>query len=152
MWDQVMAWCLMAPRHYSIQFWSRSMLMYVIHKVLIMFFVGEKLSWIVYRYLSIWRNSDQIWWFVKISLFISSPLSNRSQLNFARWIGWLNLSPLGQYGRHFSDDIFRYILVNEKFCIFIKISLNVVPRDPIDNHPTLVQIMAWYWIGNKPLS
>ena len=31
----------------------------------------------------------------------------------------------------FSDDIFRYIFVNEKFCILIKISLKFVPYGPI---------------------
>ena len=32
--------------------------------------------------------------------------------------------------------------VNEKFCIFIKISLKFVPKVPVDNNPALVQIMA----------
>ena len=48
-------------------------------------------------------------------------------------------SPLGQNGRHFADDIFRCIFVNEKFCILIKISLKFVPKGPIDNNPVLVQ-------------
>ena len=42
--------------------------------------------------------------------------------------------------------------MNEKLCIFIKISLNFVPKGPIDNNPALVQIMAWHQIGDKPLS
>ena len=49
----------------------------------------------------------------------------------------------GQNGRHFTGDIFRCIIVNEKFCIFITISLKFVPKGPIDNNPALVQIMAW---------
>ena len=32
----------------------------------------------------------------------------------------------GQNGRHFADDIFRCIFVNETFCIFIKFSLKFV--------------------------
>ena len=44
----------------------------------------------------------------------------------------------GQNGHHFTDDIFRYILVNEKFCVLIKISLKFVPKGPIDNNPALV--------------
>ena len=55
-------------------------------------------------------------------------------------------------GRHFADDIFRCIFVNEKFCILIKISLNFVPTGPIDNISALVQIMAWRCPGAKPLS
>ena len=43
--------------------------------------------------------------------------------------------------------------MNEKvFFILITISLKFVPRDPIDNIPALVQIMAWRRIGDKPLS
>ena len=50
---------------------------------------------------------------------------------------WVNSSPLGQYGRHFVDNIFRCIFVNEEFGILIKISLKFVPKDPIDNKPAL---------------
>ena len=50
----------------------------------------------------------------------------------------LNSSPPGQNGRHFADNIFRCIFVNEKFCILIKISLKFVPRGPIDNNLALV--------------
>ena len=50
----------------------------------------------------------------------------------------LNPSPPGQNGRHFADDIFICIFVNEKFGILIKISLKFVPRGPVDNNPALV--------------
>ena len=43
-----------------------------------------------------------------------------------------------QNGRHFADDIFRCILVNEKFSILIEISLKFVPKGPIYNSPALV--------------
>ena len=36
--------------------------------------------------------------------------------------------PLVQNGRHFADNIFQCIFVNEKFCISIKISLKFVPN------------------------
>ena len=35
---------------------------------------------------------------------------------------------------------------------WIKISLKIVPKGPINNIPTLVQIMAWHKPGDKPLS
>ena len=57
-----------------------------------------------------------------------------------------------QHGRHFEDDIFRTIFVNEKCCILIKISLKFVSKGAIDNNPTLVWIMAWCRPGDKPLS
>ena len=72
------------------------------------------------------------------------------------WLGNIllcfNSSLPGQNVRHFVDDIFRWIFLNEKFCILIKISLKFVPDGPIDNNPALVQIMAWRGIGDKPLS
>ena len=42
------------------------------------------------------------------------------------------------------DDVIVWIL--------IKISLNSVPRGPINDIPALVQIMVWCWPGGKPLS
>ena len=49
-----------------------------------------------------------------------------------------NSSPPGQNGRHFTDDISRWIFVNEKFCILVEISLKIVPYGPIENNPALV--------------
>ena len=63
----------------------------------------------------------------------------------------VNSSPPGQNGRHFPDDIFKCIFVNEKFWILIQISLNFVPRGPIDDMWALVQVMAWRWTGDKSL-
>ena len=57
-----------------------------------------------------------------------------------------------QNGRRFADDIFKRISLNENVWISIKISLNFVPRGPINNIPALVQIMAWSRPGDKPLS
>ena len=42
--------------------------------------------------------------------------------------------------------------MNEKFYILIKISLEFVPKYVINNNASLVQIMAWRQIGDKPLS
>ena len=57
-----------------------------------------------------------------------------------------------QNGRHFADDIFKCIFINENVSISIKISLNFIPKGPIKNIPALVQIMAWRRPGDKPLS
>ena len=48
-----------------------------------------------------------------------------------------------QFEMHFPES---------KIWILIKISLRVVPRGPINNIPSLVQIKAWWWSGDKPLS
>ena len=40
---------------------------------------------------------------------------------------------------------------NENFRISIEMSLNLVPKGPIDNKSVLVQVMAWRRTGDKPL-
>ena len=57
-----------------------------------------------------------------------------------------------QNGRHFTDDIFKGIFLNEVVWILLKISRGIFPKVPINNVPSLVQIMAWRRTGDKPLS
>ena len=57
-----------------------------------------------------------------------------------------------QNGRHFADDNFKRISLNENDRISIEISLKFVTKVPINNIPVLVQIMAWRRPGDKPLS
>ena len=45
----------------------------------------------------------------------------------------------------FADDIFENVLIS------IKISLNFVPKGPIDNKSSLFQVMAWRRTGDKSL-
>ena len=66
-------------------------------------------------------------------------------------LGFNTLRPR-QNGRHFADDTFKRIFVNENVIILIEISLKFVPKGPINNIPALVQIMAWRRPGDKPLS
>ena len=56
-----------------------------------------------------------------------------------------------QNDRHFADEISKCIFMNETFRILIRISLNFIPRGPIDSKWTLVQVIAWRRIGDKPL-
>ena len=57
-----------------------------------------------------------------------------------------------QNGRHFADDIFKWVFLNENVWFPIKISLKFVPKGPINNIPASVQIMAWRRPGDKSLS
>ena len=57
-----------------------------------------------------------------------------------------------QNGRHFGEDTLKRIFFNEKVRILLKVSLKLVPRGPINNSPSLIQIMAWRRLGDKPLS
>ena len=59
---------------------------------------------------------------------------------------------LRQNGCRFADDTFKCIFLTENVIIAIKISLKYVPKGLINNIPALVQIMAWRWPCNKPLS
>ena len=93
-----------------------------------------------------WGNYGMNW----ILLFHQACLCHVGNVSFVNII-IIDSSLPGQNGRHFADDIFRCIFVNEKLCILIKISLKFVPKDLIDNYSTLVQVMAWCRRGNKPL-
>ena len=55
----------------------------------------------------------------------------------------LNTLRQRQNGCHLADTTFKCIFLNENFSIFIKISLTVVSKGPINNIPALIQIMAW---------
>ena len=57
-----------------------------------------------------------------------------------------------QDGRHFADNIFNCIFLNEMVWISIKIPLKLVPGGSINNISALVQIMAWRRPGDNLLS
>ena len=57
-----------------------------------------------------------------------------------------------QNGRHFADDIFKCMFLNENTLISISVSLTFVPEGRINNISAVVQIMAWRRLGDKPLS
>ena len=52
--------------------------------------------------------------------------------------GIINTLRPRQDGRHFPDDIFKCIFLNENVLISIKISLKFVPKGQINNIPALV--------------
>ena len=64
----------------------------------------------------------------------------------------INTSRPRKNGRHFADDTFKRIFMNENVRISINISLKFVPKGLINIVPALVQIMAWRRPGDKPLS
>ena len=70
---------------------------------------------------------------------------------FIHSLGVNTLKPR-QNGRHFPDDIFKCIFLNGNEWISFKISLKFVPMGPFNNILALVQIMAWLWPGDEPLS
>ena len=67
-----------------------------------------------------------------------------------RWFHCENI--VARQNRRFADDIFKCILLNENLLISIRISLKFIPNGTVNIIPALVQIMAWRWLGGKPLS
>ena len=56
-----------------------------------------------------------------------------------------------QNGRHFADDSVQCTFLNGNVWIAIKISLNFIPKGPINNIPVLVQLTVCRRRGHKPL-
>ena len=85
-------------------------------------------------------------------------INKESMVSFSKHLTHIQLISLHctlkprQNGRHFADDIFKWIFLNENVWIPIKFSVKFVPQGPINNIPALVQIMAWCRPGDKPLS
>ena len=106
----------------------------------------------LYMMLTIWAS-------LKLS-FSMVPIKNCHEGSWVIMVGsqpmlkawWTKHMGPRQNGRHFADDTFKHIFLNENARISIKISLKFVPKGPINNIPALVQIMAWRRPGDKPLS
>ena len=65
---------------------------------------------------------------------------------------YLNTLMPRQNGRHFADDIFKWIFLNENVWVLNEISLKYVPYGLINNMSVLVQILALRRTSDKPLS
>ena len=100
--------------------------------------------------------SDIVYIYIYIYIYHISGSTKRSTpvsfLQVQTNVRSVNTSRQRQNGRHFADDIFKCIFLNENLWISIKISLKFVPKGPINNIPALVQIMAWCRPGDKLLS
>ena len=88
-------------------------------------------------------------WHQRIGCFVIDVVFPEDS-NFST--SWVNTLRTRQNVRHFPDDIFKCIFLNENEWISIKISLKFVPKVRINNTPALVRIMAWRRPGDKPLS
>ena len=65
--------------------------------------------------------------FMTFTILSKPPDDTAHLINWAA-ARYFNSSPTGQNGRHFPDDIFKCIFMNEKFCILIWISLKAFMR------------------------
>ena len=102
-----------------------------------------------------WNATERLWafWLVcSVWNIIKYLLNSITNLRSHYPAMAFNTLRLRQNGRHFADDTFKRIFLNENIRIWIKISLKFVPKVLINNIPVLVQIMAWRRSGDKPLS
>ena len=93
--------------------------------------------------------------FFQLSLYIARHRMARATVEIPVFVfrrSIFNTLRPRQYGRHFADDTFKRIFLNENVRISLRISLKFVPNVRINNIPSLVQIMAWRRPGDKPLS
>ena len=103
-----------------------------------------------------------IWWYLSVVSIWSSTLEGWHKrlhkkglgISAKKWEAGVasvhdNTLRPRQNGRHFPDDIFEWIFLNENVWFSINISLKFVP---INNISTLVKVMAWRRPGDKPLS
>ena len=68
------------------------------------------------------------------------------------WASTISTLRPRQNGRYVTDNISKCIILNENVWISLNISLKFVHEVWMNNIPVLVQIMAWRWPGDKPLS
>ena len=98
-------------------------------------------------------SGDGVTAWQNFGIFVLKSFKTMSRTsNIFRVLHVLNTLRPRQNGRHFADDIFKCIFLNENVWIPFKISLKFVPKGAINNIPALVQIMAWRRSGDKPLS
>ena len=71
------------------------------------------------------------------------PAHSSSSTTSEYGISVFNILRPRQNGRHFPDNTFKRIYLNENVRLSIKISLKFVPKGPMNKIPALVQIMAW---------
>ena len=64
----------------------------------------------------------------------------------------LNPSPLDKMAAISQMTFWNAFSWMGSFVFWFWISLKFVPKSPINNIPALVQIIAWHWSGDKPLS
>ena len=62
---------------------------------------------------------------------------------------WVNTLRLRQNGRHFADDLFKCIFMNENVWNSIELLLKLITKGPDNNTQALVQIMAWRRPGGE---
>ena len=104
-----------------------------------------------------WMFERYVHWRGRLGYVIEWCVESHANHSICMCHGWLYLHRRNtlntlrprQNGRHFADDVFKCIFLNENIWISIRMSLKFVPKGPVNNIPSLVQIMAWRRPGDK---
>ena len=67
-------------------------------------------------------------------------------------MSWINTFGWRKSWHQSADEILKCFFINEKYHIFIQISLRFIPKGPINNMPSMVQIMPWRHSDDNQLS
>ena len=103
--------------------------------------INTNFTWLKF----IWHLFLSVSWTISNHWFSPPPNSRQT-------ITRINTMRPRQNGRHFADDIFKCIFMNENVWISIETSLKFVRKCSINNITALVLVMAWRRPGDKPLS
>ena len=76
----------------------------------------------------IWTHLHILFYYILVICLYHEPICHLDT-------AYLNSSSPGPNGRHFADDIFKRFFLNGKVRFLTKISLKIVPWDPINNNP-----------------
>ena len=98
-------------------------------------------QWVKQKYLGFCLNylNNSIWWQASLMKTYLSPS--------------LNTLRLRQNGHHFADNILKIIFSNKNSVFFFNWNFTEISSWGFNwQISSLVQIMAWCWIGDKPLS
>ena len=93
-----------------------------------------------------------LYWITVFGKYVFEYTFSKHKLNrfTLTWISPVNRSlHWDKMAAIFHTDNLKRIFLNENVWISISISLQFVPRGPINNIPALVQIMAWRRPGDK---
>ena len=111
----------------------------------------QNVNYFIYMYLRRARRVNISWrWCHHVCAYPPRfQLGRFSSPSFCHYIMVINTLRPWQNGCHFADSVFKCFFLKDNW---LKISLKFVPKGPINNIPSLFQIMAWRWTGDKPLS
>ena len=102
-----------------------------------------------WKYVGWWNKT--LWHLYKIHKFSFKKMDLKIQFASLFHLDFVNTLRPRRNRRHFADDIFKCIFLNENEWISLRISLKFVSNVPINDITSSFQIMAWHWPGDKPL-